>query len=774
MSKALIPVSKLSDDECNTLFQSITEKLKIENLKFFYPIYKKVIDDDNMSPEELRGIVLDSKFKCKQILTKLTESDDEDFDTEDEQDSSSDTEKGEEKDQCETNSDMIGGSNDNLDNSNELDAVLNKQCDIDDEYELEKSDDDMSDDSNNDDAEIEEAINNTYMATAIIEKTNKATGEKICKEETIHIKKSALLEPLKIMKDEYVIPSTIQNKNINDESLKNTMNKLNSYNNSGHVEALFLYLGNKLVESGKCPSFPYYYGCVNGDDSNYHHNITDEYDMVSRTKWFRDRVKTDFDLLIIENEDMEEYEKEMIENMENFDKPLNKSRSRKGSRCRSGSGSDSESGSGSDSDSESGSRSGSETGSETRSDIDELDLQNLDDNKEIKEIKEIKDIKDINVKCLDNAMATIEEPTEKSMVESSNDLETDLLECDIIKSVSMDFIKDMDAEDLEINILDDENCNICSNESCTDESCTDIQCGGSPLSNICNNLNSTVDIDEINEIDEIDEIDDVDVNDDNDNDFIEELSDIDKDNLSITDFDNNNSNLYYIKCDKMPVSLSLMEKLDNTLDNILDDDYNMSETEWFSVFFQVSFGLAVAQKYFSFVHNDLHSSNVMFKRTPLKYLYFQIANNYYRVPTFGKITKIIDFARGTFKFGDRWVFSDQFKEDGDASGQYDYPVDGSLKNCEFKPNPSFDLVRLGTTVIQRLDDLTAVREFVEQITLDDTGNSLCYDEDDFQLYIDIARNCHNAVPIDVMGRPEFEKFKINKAKIAKGQYIFKY
>ena len=779
MSKALIPVSKLSDDECNTLFQSITDKLKIDNLKFFYPIYKKVIDDENMSPEELRGIVLDSKFKCKQILTKLTESDDEDFDTEDEQDSSSDTEKGEgeekekekekgeEKESCKIIDDMTGGSStdDNLDNSNELDAVLNKQCDIDDEYELEKSDDDMSDDSNNDDAEIEEAINNTYMATAIIEKTNKATGEKTCKEETIHIKKSALLEPLKIMKDEYVIPSTIQNKNINDESLKNTMNKLNSYNNSGHVEALFLYLGNKLVESGKCPSFPYYYGCVNGDDPNYHHNITDEYDMVSRTKWFRDRVKTDFDLLIIENEDIEEYENEMMENM---DKPFKQSRSRKGSHCGSGSesGSDSDSGSESGSESGSGSDSGSDSGSETGngsgSDIDELDLENLDDN------KDIKDIKDIDVKCLDNEVTTIEEPTVKPIEESTSDLETDLLECDIIKSVSMDFIKDMDAEDLEINILDDENSNICKNESCNDDSCIDTQCGGSTSSNICNNLNSA------DNIDKIDEIADVDVNDDNDNDFIEELSDIDKDNLSITDFDNNNSNLYYIKCDKMPVSLSLMEKLDNTLDNILDDDYNMSETEWFSVFFQVSFGLAVAQKYFSFVHNDLHSSNVMFKRTPLKYLYFQIGNNYYRVPTFGKITKIIDFARGTFKFGDRWVFSDQFKEDGDASGQYDYPVDGSLKNCEFKPNPSFDLVRLGTTVIQRLDNLTAVREFVEQITLDDTGNSLCYDEDDFQLYIDIARNCHNAVPIDVMGRPEFEKFKINKTKIAKGQYIFKY
>ena len=242
----------------------------------------------------------------------------------------------------------------------------------------------------------------------------------------------------------------------------------------------------------------------------------------------------------------------------------------------------------------------------------------------------------------------------------------------------------------------------------------------------------------------------------------------------MTDFEDKPGSLYYVKCEKMPVSLSLMEKLDDTLDNMLDNDYSMSETEWFGMFFQVAFGLAVAQKYFNFVHNDLHSSNVMFKKTLLKYLYFQVNNQYYRIPTYGKITKIIDFARGTFKLGDRWVFSDQFKEDGDAFGQYDYPVDGSLKNCEHKPNPSFDLVRLGTTVIQRLDELPKVREFVEQITLDDYENSVCYDEDTFELYVDIAHNCHKAIPIEVMERPEFKKFKINKQNVPKGQYVFNY
>ena len=77
MSKNLIPTAKLTDDDCNILFQSVTEKLKLVNPKFFYPIYKKIIDDETITPEELKCTVLDSKFKCKKILEKLIDSDDE-------------------------------------------------------------------------------------------------------------------------------------------------------------------------------------------------------------------------------------------------------------------------------------------------------------------------------------------------------------------------------------------------------------------------------------------------------------------------------------------------------------------------------------------------------------------------------------------------------------------------------------------------------------------------------------------------------------------------
>ena len=769
MAKSSIPTIKLSDDECNILFKSITEKLNIVNPKFFYPIYKKIIDDDTILPEELRCTVLDSKFKCKEILSKIVDSDNE-YDDENEDDvvedkvDKVDNEDNLNTEENETNKEefkhlQTGGDYNSENNENQIKSINNDDnddnvenidntefddadiADDDDEDVDDDGDDgdDGDDDNSENDAEINEAINNTFMAKAIIERTNKSTGEKTYKEEKIHIKKTALLESLKVMNDEYVIPSKIQNKEIVDETLKNTMNKLNSYNNSGHVESLFLYLGNKLVESGKCPSFPYYYGCINGEDPNYHHNITDEYDSVSRTKWFRDRIKTDFDLLIIENDDIEDYENKVLSNVNKSINKCNENLKGGGNINSNGKYTDSDS-SDSDNENENNSKNSSSSENSDFDDVDEVDDDDDDDNNK-KEDKNNINLKDLDI-----------------------DLDLDLdLNLDHNKSTiqSTDFIINMDNEDL--NIDDFYNCDDCGDcdkcEAYLKENCSD---------------KSNSNCKDIIKCDSVETDGESDDDSDDDNSFIEELSDIDKDNLSLSEFDNNGNNMYFIKCESMPVSLSLMEKLDKTLDDILDEEYNMKENEWFAVFFQVAFGLAVAQKYFSFVHNDLHSSNVMFKATQAKFLYFQVNSNYYRIPTYGKITKIIDFARGTFKFGDRWVFSDQFKEDNDAFGQYDYPVDGTLKNCEHKPNPSFDLVRLGTTVIQRLEDLSNVREFIEQITLDDNGNSLCYDEDTFQLYIDIAHHCHNAIPINVMERPEFERFKINKNKLPKGQYVFKY
>jgi len=88
-----------------------------------------------------------------------------------------------------------------------------------------------------------------------------------------------------------------------------------------------------------------------------------------------------------------------------------------------------------------------------------------------------------------------------------------------------------------------------------------------------------------------------------------------------------------------PVQLNCIEMLEGTLDNYIEKtDNNIPDVEWKSILFQVCFGLAVAQKNFDFVHNDLHSSNIMFKATELEYLYFNFKGTYFKIPTFGKIS----------------------------------------------------------------------------------------------------------------------------------------
>ena len=757
MSKLSIPVIRIEEDDKNTLLTSISEKLNIQNPHFYYPICNKL----SQTPYDKTNTILDSKFKCKAILKKLDEDSDGDgYETIDDDEylkSPSNIEQNKPEFTFTKNDDTPDPieveNQENYYTGDGEDIYTQEENNESTSNDKSASDNDSTsdNDSNNDDKEIEEAVNNTFMAKALIERINKKTGEKTVKEEEIHIKKTPLLEPLKILQDNYIIPGRIKNKNLNfenDETWTNTTKKIDNHNNSAYVESLFLYLGNKLVETGKCPTFPYYYGSVNGEDPNYHHNITEEYDSVSRTKWFRNRIKNDFDLLIIENDEVEDTENEMLNRLQH--RPLSGiNYSNKKLMEQLGINDDDlidteddEDDTNPDIDNPTGNDyTGNDDDNDNAVDAGDENPDNdlEDDNESIEEINII--------------------PGESVEIGNEINLDIDNLPLDDILQISKNKeqpIENMDNIDLSIQIDgEDINMNLNNNES-------NIHAGGN-----CN-LDGDVDGDRNGNRDG-------DGNCDEDvNSFIEELSDVEADKLDIADFENNTNNLYYLKCAQIPVNLCFMEKLDKTLDNILDDNYKMSELEWFSVFFQVSFGLAIAQKYFNFVHNDLHSSNIMFKETKLRYLYYQVENNYYKIPTFGKITKIIDFARGTFKLSNEWVFSDQFEDDNDASGQYDYPVDGCIDNCRFKPNTSFDLVRLGTTVISRLDECPNVRKFVEEITLDKYDNSLCYDEDTFQLYIDIAHNCNNAIPIEVLHRPEFEPFKIKKEKIPKEQYIFKY
>ena len=242
--------------------------------------------------------------------------------------------------------------------------------------------------------------------------------------------------------------------------------------------------------------------------------------------------------------------------------------------------------------------------------------------------------------------------------------------------------------------------------------------------------------------------------------------------ISFSSIGNNEVN--FVKLYDFPVQLNCIEMLDKTLDNYLDEYGKISDLEWKSILFQVCFGLAVAQKKYNFVHNDLHSSNIMFKNTDLEYLYFNFKGKYFRIPTFGKISKIIDFGRATLNVGNNLFFSDVFKKNGDAEGQYSFPYNNTLNNCKVKPNKSFDLSRLATTIIEHFDENNSIYKLLKLWCSDKYGNFLMKYEDDFNLYKKIAKNVTCAVPKDQINKMIFKEFIIEKEDINNNEFIYCY
>ena len=184
--------------------------------------------------------------------------------------------------------------------------------------------------------------------------------------------------------------------------------------------------------------------------------------------------------------------------------------------------------------------------------------------------------------------------------------------------------------------------------------------------------------------------------------------------------------------------------------------------------------LITFQKSFSFTHNDLHTNNVMYNMTDKKYIYYCYKNIHYKVPTFGRLFKIIDFGRSIYKFNGQIFCSDSFQNGGDAATQYNTEPYFNEKKPRLEPNFSFDICRLACSifdyVIEDMDDIkdikkcSPIQKLILEWCCDDNGVNLLYKTNgndrypDFKLYKMIARYVHNHTPQAQLDRPEFKRF----------------
>ena len=221
------------------------------------------------------------------------------------------------------------------------------------------------------------------------------------------------------------------------------------------------------------------------------------------------------------------------------------------------------------------------------------------------------------------------------------------------------------------------------------------------------------------------------------------------------------------KLTKIPIQLLFIEKLEGTLEDLLDE--NINEETLYSCIFQISFALTYLQKHYHFTHNDLHINNVMFQRTESKYLYYKYNNLYYRVPCHGYIFKIIDFGRAIFTYHNKVYMNDVFSNYGEAGGQYTHPDQVKFKiereRRYINPNYHFDLCRLSMTIIEELDSDRYSEKFLKFLNHMCTNNcdlSFCDMPDDFYLYKSIARDACNCLPREIITNDIFKSYRVKK------------
>ena len=276
--------------------------------------------------------------------------------------------------------------------------------------------------------------------------------------------------------------------------------------------------------------------------------------------------------------------------------------------------------------------------------------------------------------------------------------------------------------------------------------------------NICDIENDIVDdlqIEEIVESNEIEEVyskntnnnsssDSSESDNDSDSDYSNESGESDDDSeesdeTEDSDEDSDESNesssvpeeTVFSYIDNFPVQMICIEKCKDTLDSLFENE-KMDDQNGSSALFQVIMSLIAYQKAFSFTHNDLHTNNVMYSETNEEFLYYKYNRKIYKVPTYGKIFKLIDFGRSIYKFKGKIFCSDSFAPGGDAATQYNCEPYLNENKPVIEPNFSFDLCRLGCSIYDFIIDdeeeaeMNELQKTIYRWCLDDSNLSILY------------------------------------------------
>jgi len=247
-------------------------------------------------------------------------------------------------------------------------------------------------------------------------------------------------------------------------------------------------------------------------------------------------------------------------------------------------------------------------------------------------------------------------------------------------------------------------------------------------------------------------------------------------NFELIDFDKNliikNNNNFFLQRNNFPCLLIYMENMVNDLYHYIYQSGKILEYEWSCYIFQVIAGLTVVQKYYNLYHNDLHLSNIMYNYTTKKYLYYKFNTTYFRINTYNKIIKIIDWGRSTYHFNNNQGNNITFNVEGEAFGQYiNNRINNQGKNY-IDYNPSIDLYILGKNLItiDKFPNKGNLKNLVNKWI--NYSSSDHFNDESFDMYIRASKEAYNGIPKEQFYSIVFKKFIINKFSIPRNEIIY--
>lgn len=261
-----------------------------------------------------------------------------------------------------------------------------------------------------------------------------------------------------------------------------------------------------------------------------------------------------------------------------------------------------------------------------------------------------------------------------------------------------------------------------------------------------------------------------------------------------------------------PTMLIFLEANTDTMDSLLEDDSPEMKVKigtpeweacWSAWMFQVIAALCQIQSLWAMTHNDLHSNNILWTPTDKKFLYYKTRDGRkWKVPTYGKIFRIIDFGRAIYTHNGTLSISDDYWPDNDAGSQYNFGPLYDPSEPRVYPNPSFDLCRLSVSIMEALfleipadkKDAVVMSSEVDRVQkettselfnvlwswlIDEDGRNVLWDADQserypgFDLYKIIAQKIKNAVPREQLDKAPFVGFVLaSDENVPSGEKIY--